>query len=117
MKSKRISILLKIDDLDKQRCRNCIDKGAKGVHCACAAAKKIRKYGFQLAELTKPRNVEEYKLLKVLKLKDMTRDHYWQFVAAEFSDKSIRESLGVGETTFTRWKNENGLVIKRSVGV
>lgn len=118
MQAERIKVLLKIEDINKERCEICIDPESRnGTQCECAAAEKVRKLGNELLKLTKPRNEDEYKLLDILNFKDMTGDFYWQFKAAEISDRFIRDKLGVSEMIFNKWKKANDLVVKRGVEV
>lgn len=117
MREERIRVLLQIDELNKERCDKCIHTDAKGIRCVCAAAKDVRLLGEELLKLAKPRNQQEYKLLEILKFKDITGDHYWQLKAAEISDRLMWEQLGITESIFFKWKKENGLVLRKGVGV
>lgn len=117
MKTKRIRVLLEIDELNKERCEACIESDAKAVNCECTAAEKIRMLGEELLNFTKPRFEREIKLLSEIKFKDMTGDYYWMFKASEISDVVIRDKLGVSEAMFYKWKKENRAIVKRGASV
>lgn len=110
MENERVRILYEIELLKKQTCEKCQNKQSKisRVNCKCKAAVKIRELGDRLMNLVNDRSWQGL-LDEIKERRRMTVKQYMTLRRYEESDEELLKILGVGEVTFRRWKNRNGL--------
>lgn len=111
MRQKRINILQRINELDKQRCKHCIDpRKANGGRCRCLAAKEVLRLGEELMTLTNPRYADALAILDNLEYQDLTVEIYNKIKETGMPDKDIYKSLKLGKTAWMNWKHSVGLI-------